>query len=700
MIKDKNSIPYNKSFSFFLLFVLIFLVYSNTFNSSWQYDDYPNIVYNSNLHIKSLELNSLSKTFFASPVGPGNTLYRPVPCFTLALNWYFGENDVTGYHLVNVIIHLLSAFFLFLSILNLLKSPNFKGRYKESEYFIALFAATLWAVNPIQTGAVTYIVQRMASLAGMFYILSIYFYVKARNRKPERWVIFYFAGCLVSLLLAVGSKENTITLPIALVFIEYIFYQRLKLLKTVKRIIFYSLAIELVVIIIYLLCFKIGKDPISFFNDLLITQTGYDDRSFTMAQRLISFPRVIFFYMSQIFYPIPSSFSIAHDFSVSKTLFNPFTTLPALFIVVFLIVTGFFLIRKQPVISFAILFFFLNHVIESTILSLTLVFEHRNYIPSFFLFVPIAIGLKSALDYYRFKKRYMYIIIIFFLTFLIIGFGTGTYIRNSTWLTEKSLWEDAAKKAPGRAGPIQKIAEYYKNHGIYDKAIILYDRALSLKSQNVKQSQVLSINNIGVIYARKNEPEKAIQFFLKALDVFPGTDYVRYNLARVYIETGTLDQALFYTNLLLQGDGNNPLYLNLKGFVLLKQNKLKTALQNFRMALELTPKNINLLLNMGRTLSLMEDYKRAHFFLNQAHNYAPENITTFFCLMENSIRSEDKSNLDKYTEELLSVFTITTIMDTLKEISENNSFTPVSSKILLPMIAETLNKKSNSIIKL
>ena len=99
---------------------------------------------------------------------------------TFALNWYIGKDNVLGYHIVNNAIHLVTTFFLFLTVLNLLMSPNLKGKYQGNEYAIAFLSAILWAVNPIQTQAVTYIIQRMASLAAMFYIIGIYFYLKTR----------------------------------------------------------------------------------------------------------------------------------------------------------------------------------------------------------------------------------------------------------------------------------------------------------------------------------------------------------------------------------------------------------------------------------------------------------------------------------------------------------------------------------------
>ena len=214
----------------FFFILIIVLIYSNSFNASWQFDDRPNILDNRGLHINSLNPASLIRTFFTSPQeggSIGNRLYRPIPCLTFAINWYFGKDNVAGYHAVNLAVHLLTAYLLYLAILNLLKAPNLQKPYGGSENFIAVFAAVLWAINPIQTQAVTYIVQRMASMAAMFYILSIYFYIKTRQSQYAIRRTLLLLGCAFSFIFALASKENTATLPFAIIFIEMIGFQDL-----------------------------------------------------------------------------------------------------------------------------------------------------------------------------------------------------------------------------------------------------------------------------------------------------------------------------------------------------------------------------------------------------------------------------------------------------------------------------------------
>ncbi len=193
---------------FVLLVLLILPIYSNTFQSSFQFDDKPNIVDNQRLHLTDLSPDAIRGTFFAK--GGKGTFFRPIASLSLALNWYAGKDDTFGYHLVNIAIHILTALFLFLSISHLLKTPRLKDHYTEEDiYFISLLSAVLWAVNPIQIQAVTYIVQRMTSMAAMFYIIGIYFYLRGRQSNHTKHQRILFRHLCVSALCVRSCQRKT-----------------------------------------------------------------------------------------------------------------------------------------------------------------------------------------------------------------------------------------------------------------------------------------------------------------------------------------------------------------------------------------------------------------------------------------------------------------------------------------------------------
>ena len=590
-IKSNSKLSRLPFYAFVLLVLLIIVPYSKSFKSSWHLDDFPNIIENQKIQLKELNTGSLYKSTFMKR-GDSDKFFRPIPRLTFALNWYFGGNNVTGYHIINIAIHIITAFLLYLSIINLFKTPNLRGKYKKKEHFIALLAAVMWAVHPIQTQTVTYIVQRMTMLAALFYLFSIYLYIKARIADSTLNKIIFFIACVLSFILAMGSKENTAVLPLALLLVEMVYFQDLSSFKESKKFILIALVTMLGILILGIL-FYLNGNPLSFLK-------GYRIRPFSLPERLMTEPRILIFYLSQIFYPVANRFSIEHDFGISTSLLEPWTTIPAIIVVFLLIAIGVSQIRKRPILSFCILFFFLNHLIESTVLPLELIFEHRNYLPTLFLFFPISLGLIHGIDYYRGKNRIIHHIIVFYIAFLIIALCSGTYIRNMDWATEKSLWEDAMKKAPGRARPTYNFAKHYlKKTGHYDQALLFYERAFQLKASKPKYSQALSLNGMASIYYLRHEYDEVIKLCKKALEIRPGFQIVRLNLIRALIKMENLDEALSNVDILIVKHKNNATLLNLKGFILIKQEKSAEALLFLNRAHGLAPRNKRVLLNLG-----------------------------------------------------------------------------------------------------
>ena len=115
-----------KVFSFFALFLLILVTYSNTFDVPWHFDDTSNILKNKPLHLSELSIENIKNTFFASYDGK-ERLYRPIACLSFAVNYYLHGENVFGYHVVNLVIHFLSAYFLFPVYLLYTERPNHKN---------------------------------------------------------------------------------------------------------------------------------------------------------------------------------------------------------------------------------------------------------------------------------------------------------------------------------------------------------------------------------------------------------------------------------------------------------------------------------------------------------------------------------------------------------------------------------------------
>ncbi|MEQ8163853.1 MAG: hypothetical protein ABRQ34_10045, partial [Smithellaceae bacterium] len=181
-------------------------VYSNSFYGDWHFDDFANISGNPYIQIKDFSWENIKHCIYGLEQKQPS---RPLSYLSFALNYYFDGTNVFGYHVVNFTIHYLAALFLFLFVYNILKLPLLQDRYENIAYPAALLAAFFWAINPVFVTSVTYIVQRMAAMAGMFYIMAMYFYLKGRQAEKSSSAVVFFLLCVVAGFASVLSKENS-----------------------------------------------------------------------------------------------------------------------------------------------------------------------------------------------------------------------------------------------------------------------------------------------------------------------------------------------------------------------------------------------------------------------------------------------------------------------------------------------------------
>ena len=421
----------------------------------------------------------------------------------------------------------------------------------------------------------------------------------------------------------------------------------------------------------------------------------YDIRYFTLWERLLTQPRVVIFYLSQIFYPIPTRLSITHDIDIYTSILQPWTTIPALLMVTLLIGAGILLMRKRPLISFGILFFFLTHLIESTILPIELIFEHRNYLPSLFLFLPIAAGCKLFLDFYKKQNRVIYLVGIYSLTLVIIGLGVGTYIRNLAWATEKTLWEDAMAKAPGMARPYQNLAwGYYAKIKNYPEAIRLYEHALNLKDPNPSYSANVSFSNVANLYLRNQDYEKSIAYCRRALEVHPNSMQAIKVLAYASYKSGRWEEAIKNIKLLYSKHYTNPKYMIALSFSLIKINEYEEALGYLKNGLRMEPHNSKIHYLIGVAMSRLQKYQRAEWFLQRAAQLAPNDISIPFFFVENSLLAGDQAGVERHLDRLFQHHSIRNIAILAKGIPDDALKVGFTAELLAPLIADRIKSKT------
>jgi hypothetical protein len=229
----------------------------------------------------------------------------------------------------------------------------------------------------------------MASMAGMFYLLAMVLYIKGRlSTGGVRFC--YFAGTVLSYLFGVFSKENAAILPLFIALYEFYFFQNLDLSPKGRKVII-SLAAGLLIL---------GAFGFLIWGEryIQVIREGYAYCTFTMQERVLTQFRVVVYYLTLLIYPHPSRLNLDYDFSISKTILDPPTTLISLLIIAGLVGYSIWTARKRPMISFCILWYFGNLVIESSVFPLEIAFEHRLYLPAVGPFIIFSLLLVRGIE--------------------------------------------------------------------------------------------------------------------------------------------------------------------------------------------------------------------------------------------------------------------------------------------------------------
>ena len=612
-LKLENSISERrkKVLSFFTLSLLILITYSNTFDVPWHFDDTTNILKNKPLHLSELSLENIKNTFFANYNGNGK-LYRPIACLSFALNYYLHGENVFGYHVINLVIHFFSAYFLFLFIYRTLSLPSLKYKYQSHAYFIALLSAAFWAVNPVQTQAVTYVVQRMTSMAGLFSIMSMYFYLKARVSGLKNQKMLYFAGCFLFGILAIGSKENAVLLPVTLLFYDLVLLEEISKSR-LKKYTFYTLLVMGLCIIISLL---IAGAALFSFENLV---SGYHNRGFTLTERLLTEPRVIIFYISLLLYPMPDRLCLEQGIPLSTGLFTPISTFFSIVAIVLILAFAILYTKRKPLISFCIIFFFLNHLVESSVLPLELIFEHRNYFPSMFFFVPFVVLIQMAFSHFS-KKPLFQIVLSVFVILILVGWGHSAYVRNAVWRTHKSLLLDCVIKHPDLSRPHHNLGAYYDKNNMLQEAVSEYLTSLELENRNNLAARNWTYYNLGTIYQKLYQDKRALYYYNQAQRYHPHFAPTFVGRGLIFMRKGLYEQAINeFQKAIIADPDHGPAYANL-GFLFLLKGKTKEAIDHLEMALLKDPNNGKILRHLGVAYNSLGDTRKAYlYFINALH---------------------------------------------------------------------------------
>jgi tetratricopeptide (TPR) repeat protein len=537
------------------------LIYSNSFNCSFHFDDLSNIVKNPKIQ----NLTNVTEWWNYNP-------NRPMAFLTFALNYHFNQQDVRYWHLVNLVIHLMNACLVYW-LTKLIFSSQILNQSPILQYknIIVFFTAILFVSHPLATGSVTYIVQRMTSLVTMFYLISILLYIKARLvDNNDVLKLQLFSGSFVSGLFAMLTKENAYTLPFSILLVEIFildskwvsFNYRDKRIKLIALVL-----LSFMVLLSLKFSTSIFKTlPPSLYNSFTITPLNY---FLTQSSVIIKYIQLLF---------VPINLNLDYDYQISNSIFEVRTLLSFLLIVALM---GFakYLFKENRVISFCIFWFFLTLSIESSFIPISdLIFEHRTYLPSFGFFLGITSGL-----FIVFGQNYKYVAMTILIGIVITN-SVQTYKRNLVWRNDFTLWNDVVFKSPNKARPYYNRGIALDRQGQLDKAIADYSKAIQ-----INQNYTSAYSNRGLAYIRLKQFDRALADSRKAIEIDPKCATAFNNLGLIFDQQGQLNESVSQYSKAIELNPNYEEAYSNRGISYGKLEAWEKSIADFSKAIELDP---------------------------------------------------------------------------------------------------------------
>lgn len=503
------ALPWYRSpaFAAFVLVAAGALAYLNSFAGPFVFDDEPSILLNPTIRS------------FATALGPpaegGLTISgRPVLNFTLALNYALGGEAVGGYHALNLLIHLAGGLTLYGLIRRTLLRPVLAPRFGRDADLIALTAAALWLLHPLQTAAVTYVVQRAESLCALFYLLTLY--ACARRSEPgagRRWSVIAVTACL----LGMGTKEVMVTAPVlALLYDRTFVAGSLAAAWRARRGLYLALASTWILLLALVLATS-GRGETAGFG------TAITPLAYGLTQL-----KAVAHYLRLFVWPAP----LVLDYGTAVVASWTEVILPALVVIPLVVASAWHGLRGHPV-GFCGLAFFLVLAPSSSVVPVATqtMAEHRVYLPL------AAIAVLATAAAWRWLGRRGLVA----LAVIAGALGLLTVERNRDYATAIGLYEDTLAKVPGNARARALLAEYYVRAGRISDARRALEQAIAAQPRVPEMH-----NNLGNLCLRQGDLEAAIGHFETALALKPDDPEFTNNLGNALVRARRLDDGIAY----------------------------------------------------------------------------------------------------------------------------------------------------------
>lgn len=460
---------------------LAVIAYWPSLYGGYVFDDVINIVLNTNVHMHSLDWESLR----IATVVPPSAAHRPLAMLTFAIDWYLGGGDPLRMKVENLIIHLINGLLLFGLLRRLLRArrPAFDTARAD---LLALCITAAWLLAPINFTAVAYIVQRMESLCQVFVLAGLWGYIAARVRMREGKSGFIRATASIVLGTAIGglAKESAALLPLYALIAEWIMFGFSRADGRIDR---RLLAMYLILLVLPACMAMYWAMP------RFLPAAAWVGRPFTLGERLLTEPRILWDYVQWSLLPLPNQLAFYHDnIGLSHGLLDPPTTSFAIAGLCALAVAALRLRRARPLVAIGIGWFFAAHLLTGTVIPLELVFEHRNYFASIGLYLALfALVLPTATGHFPVLRKGACIALVVFFAFT-------TWIRALNWsnpllfaLSEAKMNPNSPRAAYDLANAYVVLSQGHADSPLIPEAFKAMQHAVTMPGANILPDQGL-----------------------------------------------------------------------------------------------------------------------------------------------------------------------------------------------------------------
>jgi len=518
-----------------------------------------------------------------------NAVMRPVAYASFRLNYNLDAFNPYWYRLVNVAIHAVNAFLIYVLVTVLLRRSTLAASLQRSSVlFISATAAVLFAVHPLATESVTYIIQRFTSLVVLFSLLSLCLYFASCSVQSRwgRWLLR--GGAVAAVLLAMQTKEDAFMIPLLAVLLDW-----LVLGTRLRAAAIRALPLLLCMPLIPVLVFMTAAAQNGGFNfDAAMNIVNSRDEPLNHWHYFVTELTVMTHYLRQMFWP--KGMNLDPEWPLYGSLFQG-PVLLALAVLSGMVLTAWGLVRRfrgdvRFVLGFACVgWFFITISVSSALTPLPdLVAEHRSYLPSIGIFILVACLLDWLRSSSSGSRAHVLRVGIPVFTLLCVGaLSWKTCIRNNVWRTRESLWEDTVAKSPGKYRTWGNLGAAYSDAGQNEKAVHCFREALKVEPRF--QNGLLNLSNS---LLRLNRPKEALDTTMQLINIDKNATTkppVAFTLGLSLAGVGRYDEAVSVFRDILRAMPNDPQTHKALGLVYYQTGMPHRALDHYEAASRVQP---------------------------------------------------------------------------------------------------------------